>query len=58
MGKEYTVYNQECKFKTVQAASEEEAIEIAMEGGWSDDTIVGYNDSLEKIWAEKEDDDE
>ncbi len=55
--KEYIVYNQECKFKTVQATSEEEAIEVAMEGGWSDDQIDGYNDSLDKIWAEKEDDD-
>ena len=58
MGKEFTIYKQECKFKTVQASSEEEAIEVAMEGGWADDTIDGYNDSLDKIWAEKEDDDD
>jgi len=52
--KEYIVYKQEVKWKTVQADSENEAVEAAGDGGWSDGQFNGYNDSLERVWAEKD----
>ena len=46
--REYIVRQQEVQFRTVEATSEEEAVEIAArEGEWED-----YDSSYDKIWAE------
>ena len=47
--KTYCVFSQEVQYKIVEAASEEEAVEIASSSEWD-----GYDDNKDKVWVEEQ----
>tara|TARA_Y100000296_G_scaffold83959_1_gene116092 strand:- start:657 stop:821 length:165 start_codon:yes stop_codon:yes gene_type:complete len=47
--KTYCVFSQEVQYKIVEAASEEEAVEIARSSEWD-----GYDCNKDEVWAEEQ----